>query len=84
MSENVTTVIMSNNLLQTSIHCNAPGVWLPYTAIDQLLIALTNKDTDPVYSQVGETIYHSVPAYKPERISYRTKPQSLTLDLAQF
>jgi nuclear pore complex protein Nup160 len=39
--------------LKTFLHAGAPAVWLPYTAIDQLLLALRDVRTEPHYTEVG-------------------------------
>lgn len=39
--------------LKTFLHTGAPAVWLPYTAIDQLLLALRDVRTEPHYTEVS-------------------------------
>ncbi|KAI0231198.1 nucleoporin 160 [Lamellibrachia satsuma] len=49
--------------LQTSLHCGAPAVWLPYLYIDQLLAALYEVQSDKFYAQLHDQVNSKLNRY---------------------
>lgn len=55
---------LKTSLLGRSL--DTPSVWLPYTCLDQLLLALKDVKTEPLYYQLYETLSHKLGDYHRE------------------
>lgn len=54
--------------LSTALHAAAPPVWLPYTALDKLLLELSEVQHNHQYRKLREDLLHKLEVYKQELV----------------